>query len=79
MPRLGFFWNLLPCTIVGVFHGQSPSENTSPFENFIQVIEGPAEIVIIGQLNVLDTGQSIIVPGHYNNIIKARGSKSFMQ
>jgi len=35
------------------------------------VIDGTAEILINGESNVLDIGQSIIIPAHANNIIIA--------
>jgi quercetin dioxygenase-like cupin family protein len=51
--------------------GEALTEKTSPFDTFIQVIEGKAEIVIDGISNVLETGQSIIIPAHMRNTIKA--------
>lgn len=44
---------------------------TSPFDTFIQVIDGKAEIIIDNKSNILETGQSIIVPAHSHNTIKA--------
>ena len=35
------------------------------------MIDGKAEIVIDGVSNLLDTGQSIIIPAHSRNTIKA--------
>jgi quercetin dioxygenase-like cupin family protein len=51
--------------------GEALSEKISPFDTFIQIIDGKAEIVIDGKFNLLDTGQSIIIPAHTRNIIKA--------
>ena len=51
--------------------GEALTEKTSAFDTFIQIIEGKAEIVIDGISNELITGQSIIVPAHRPNIIKA--------
>ncbi len=51
--------------------GEALTEKTSPFDTFIQVIDGKAEIVIDGESNLLDIGQSIIIPAHSQNIIKA--------
>ncbi len=42
-----------------------------PFDTFIQVIEGKAEIVIEDNSNLLKTGQSIIIPAHSRNSTKA--------
>ncbi|UII27605.1 cupin domain-containing protein [Fulvivirga maritima] len=51
--------------------GETLSEKTTPFDNFIQVIDGEAEVVIDGKSNLLNTGESIIIPAHTPNIIKA--------
>ncbi|HZK07781.1 MAG TPA: cupin domain-containing protein [Bacteroidales bacterium] len=51
--------------------GEALTEKTSPFDTFIQVIDGKAEIVIDGNFNLLNTGESIIIPAHSRNIIKA--------
>ncbi len=51
--------------------GETFSERTSPFDTFIQIIDGKAEIVINDVSNLLDTGQSIIIPAHARNTIKA--------
>jgi quercetin dioxygenase-like cupin family protein len=51
--------------------GEALTEKTSPFDTFIQVIDGKAEVIIEGISNLLDTGQSIIIPAHARNTIKA--------
>lgn len=51
--------------------GEALTEKTSPFDTFIQVIDGKAEVVINDESSMLDTGQSIIIPAHSRNIIKA--------
>jgi len=51
--------------------GEALTERTTPFDTFIQVIDGKAEIIIYGKSNMLDTGQSIIIPAHASNSIKA--------
>jgi len=51
--------------------GEGLSEKTSPFDTFAQIIDGNAEIVIDGKSNLLATGQSIIIPAHTPNTIKA--------
>jgi quercetin dioxygenase-like cupin family protein len=43
----------------------------SPFDTFIQVIAGKAEIDIDGQFTTLEAGQAIILPAHSRNIISA--------
>lgn len=51
--------------------GEDLSLKTSPFDTFIQVIDGKAEIIIDDKSNLLETGQSIIIPAHSHNTIKA--------
>ena len=51
--------------------GEALAKKTSPFDTFIQIVEGKAEISIDGILNVLDKGQSIILPAHTSTSIKA--------
>ncbi|NVO11571.1 MAG: cupin domain-containing protein [Bacteroidales bacterium] len=46
-------------------------EKTSPFDTFIQIIDGKAEIIIDGTSNFLEAGQSIIIPAHASNFVKA--------
>ena len=42
-----------------------------PFDTFIQVIDGKAEIVIDDDSNLLKAGQSIIIPANCRNSTKA--------
>jgi quercetin dioxygenase-like cupin family protein len=51
--------------------GEAFAEKTSPFDTFIQVIEGQAEIIIDSKTHNLATGQSIIIPAYARNMIKA--------
>jgi quercetin dioxygenase-like cupin family protein len=51
--------------------GEALTEKISPFDTFIQIIDGKAEILIDGISNLLSTGQSIIIPAHTKNIVKA--------
>jgi quercetin dioxygenase-like cupin family protein len=53
--------------------GEGLTEKTSPFDTFLQVIDGKAEVVIDGKTNLLETGQGIIVPAHRSNLIKPNG------
>ena len=43
----------------------------SPFDTLIQILNGEAEIVIDNQSNLVETGQSIIIPAHARSTIKA--------
>lgn len=51
--------------------GEGLVEKISPFDTFVQIIDGSAEIVIGGKSHLLNTGQAIIIPAHVSNIVKA--------
>ncbi|MFH5830932.1 cupin domain-containing protein [Halalkalibaculum sp. DA3122] len=51
--------------------GEKLEEKTSPFDKFIQIIDGNAEVIIDGKSTLLETGESIIVPAHARNSFKA--------
>ncbi|MBE0647161.1 MAG: cupin domain-containing protein [Bacteroidales bacterium] len=53
--------------------GEGLSEKTIPFDTFVQVIDGNAEIVISGVPNTLLTGQSIVIPAHAPNFVNPNG------
>jgi quercetin dioxygenase-like cupin family protein len=53
--------------------GEGLTEKTTPFDTFVQIIEGKAEIVIGGKSNFLATGQSIVIPAHEPNYVKPNG------
>jgi quercetin dioxygenase-like cupin family protein len=56
---------------VSIDTGEALTKKIIPFDTFVQIIDGKAEIVIDGTSNLLDTGQSIIIPAHTANIVKA--------
>lgn len=47
------------------------SEVVIPFDTFIEIIEGKTDIEIDGVSNILNKGQSIIIPAHTQSIIRA--------
>lgn len=51
--------------------GETLTDRFSRFDNFIQIIDGKAEIIIDGTSSYLNTGQSIIIPANTHNTIKA--------
>jgi quercetin dioxygenase-like cupin family protein len=51
--------------------GEALTEKIIPFDTFVQIIDGNAEIIIDGITNLLETGQSIIIPAHTANIVRA--------
>ncbi len=55
-------------SVVAIDTGEVLAEKISPFDTFLQIIEGKAEVVIDGKSNMLQTGQAIIIPAHTSNI-----------
>jgi quercetin dioxygenase-like cupin family protein len=56
---------------IAIDSGESLSEKISPFDTYIQIIEGEAEIVIDNSSSSLVTGQGILIPAHAANLIRA--------
>lgn len=52
--------------------GDVLSEKTSPFDTFIQIIDGEAIVVIDDNAQKLSVGESIIIPAHTRNVIEAK-------
>ena len=53
--------------------GEGLTERISPFDTFVQVIDGKVELVISGVEHLLPTGGSIIIPAHTPNHVKPDG------
>ncbi len=60
-------------SLMAVDTGEGLKEKTSPFDTFVQVIDGQAEIVINLESIHLRIGQCIIIPAHAPNLIKPNG------
>lgn len=60
-------------SIMSFDRGEGLTEKISPFDSFVQIIEGKAEIVIDKVPHVLESGQGIIIPAHRSNFIKPNG------
>ncbi|MBU2650427.1 MAG: cupin domain-containing protein [Bacteroidetes bacterium] len=60
-------------TVVAIDTGEAIAEKISPFDTFIQIIEGNAEIIIDHKSNILQNGEGIIIPAHTSNNVKANG------
>jgi quercetin dioxygenase-like cupin family protein len=58
-------------SILAIDAGEELVEKILPFDNYIQIIDGSAEIIIDGIPNLLQTGNGIIIPAHSSNFIKA--------
>jgi len=51
--------------------GEELAEKTSPFENYIQIIDGAAEVTINNKLFNLSLGDGIIIPPHVKHYFNA--------
>jgi quercetin dioxygenase-like cupin family protein len=58
-------WNIC---VIAIDTGEALSQKISPFDTFIQVIEGIAEVVIDEKLTMLQTGKAIIIPAHTRTV-----------
>lgn len=58
-------------TITSLDAGEEVSETTSPFDKYIQIVDGAAEITISGKEYKLKLGQGIIIPAHAPNHFNA--------
>lgn len=60
-------------SVMSVDSGEGLTEKTTPFDTYVQVIDGQADIVIKGVSSLLLTGQSIVIPAHASNSILPNG------
>ncbi len=58
-------------TAIAVDSDENLNEKIVPFDKFIQIIEGRAEILIDEESHNLKAGEAIIIPAHSRNSIKA--------
>jgi quercetin dioxygenase-like cupin family protein len=58
-------------SVVSFDTGEELAEKTIPFDTFVQIIDGKAEVVINRISNLLDKGQSIVIPAHSSHMVKA--------
>ncbi len=58
-------------SVVAIDTGENLAEKISPFDTFVQIIDGDAEIVINEKSHILKTGEAIIIPAHTSHSVKA--------
>jgi quercetin dioxygenase-like cupin family protein len=51
--------------------GEALTKKIIPFDTFVQVIDGRADIIIDGVTFLVETGQSIAIPAHTSHIVKS--------
>jgi quercetin dioxygenase-like cupin family protein len=60
-------------SVMSFDNGEGLTEKTTPFDTYVQIIEGVAEIVIRDQSHFLKTGEAIVIPAHARNFVKPNG------
>ncbi|TAM43441.1 cupin domain-containing protein [bacterium] len=58
-------------TLFAFDKGQGLSEHTAPFDAFVYIIDGKAEITIDGKPHSVTAGESIIMPANKPHSLKA--------
>ncbi len=58
-------------TLFAFSEGQGLSEHTAPFDAFVYIIEGTAEITISGKTLTLQEGEMVIMPADEPHALKA--------
>lgn len=58
-------------TLFAFAEGQGLSEHTAPFDALVFLLEGEAEITILGRPHRLQGGEMIIMPAHQPHAVKA--------
>jgi quercetin dioxygenase-like cupin family protein len=52
--------------------GEELAEKTSPFDNYIQIIDGAADITINNKVHHLALGEGIIISGNASHVFNAK-------
>ncbi|NNV57553.1 cupin domain-containing protein [Limnovirga soli] len=58
-------------TISSFDEGEELAEKTSPFDNYIQIIDGTADVIINNKTYKLKLGEGIIIPAHASHCFNA--------
>ena len=66
-------------TVMSFDNGEGLGEKTTPYDTFVQIIDGQADIVINGESNLLATGESIVIPAHAPNFVNPNGRFKMIQ
>src|ERR1035438_1686285 len=53
--------------------GEGLNEKTSPFDTYLQIIDGSAIIVVNDTATKLEIGQGILIPAHASSHVKPNG------
>jgi quercetin dioxygenase-like cupin family protein len=58
-------------TVSSFDEGEELAEKTSPFDNYIQIIDGAAEVIINEKTYKLRLGEGIVIPAHASHCFNA--------
>ena len=58
-------------TLFAFDEGQGLSEHTAPFDAFVYILDGEAEVIISSKAHSVDTGKMIIMPANEPHSLKA--------
>jgi len=58
-------------TLFAFDKGEGLSEHTAPFDAVVSLVDGKAEIMVGGQSNILETGETIVIPANIPHAVKA--------
>jgi quercetin dioxygenase-like cupin family protein len=58
-------------TIFAFDKGEGLSEHTAPFDAMVQIVDGTAEIIISGNINIVKSGEMIIMPANDPHALNA--------
>jgi quercetin dioxygenase-like cupin family protein len=58
-------------TVFAFAEGEGLSEHTAPFDAFVQIIDGAAEINIAGVVHQVEAGEIIIMPANQPHALRA--------
>ncbi len=59
-------------TAMSFDRGEELADKISPFDNFIQIIDGKAELIIGKETHQLALGNGIVIPAHAQHCFNAR-------
>ena len=58
-------------SVMAIDTGETLAEKISPYDTFVQIIDGKAEVLIGHRVNLLKIGEAIIIPAHTSHSVKA--------
>ena len=58
-------------TVMSFAIGEESAEKTSPFDNYVQIIDGAAEVIINEKKIMVKLGEGIIIPAHTSHCFNA--------